>query len=532
VAQGYYALMLHAHLPFVRHPERDYFLEENWLFEAITETYLPLLQMFERLTREGVPFRLTMSITPPLVNMLQDSLLQYRYKRHMEKLIELAEKEKARTRDGREKIMANLYHRRFSTALDYYLHDINMDMIARFREFQERGVLDIVTCSATHTFLPLVKRQETIKAQLATARDCHRRAFGVNPVGIWLAECGFYPPLAPLLHQTGLVYFFAEAATFDTSDPQAVYGVHAPVTCREAPVAAFARDMEASSQVWHAKIGYPGDFAYREFYRDIGFDLDFDYIKPYIDPEGIRINTGIKYKSITGPTEDKQAYNPFTAIERASQHADHFLSNRIAQIQHLSRNMDRPPLVVTPFDAELFGHWWYEGPLFLEFLIKKMHYNQDVVAMVTPADYLERYPVNQQVSLPYSSWGEKGYADFWLSEPNAWIYQHLHTMEDRMVEMAVNHRGAQGTLARALNQCMRELFLAQSSDWAFIMRNATSVQYAERRTKNHINRFNTLYEQVKHGTIDEAYLAELASRDNIFPDIDFHWFLPEFQLHG
>lgn len=530
---GFYSLFLHAHLPFVRHPDHVYFLEENWLFEAISETYIPLLQMFERLMDEGVRFRITMSITPPLINMLQDPLLNYRYKRHLERLIELSEKEVFRTRkNSRLNIIASSYLRKFTNYHRYFNNDIKMRIIDKFAYFQNAGVLDIVTCTATHAFLPLVKRTETINALLATAVDTHKRSFGVSPNGIWLAECGYRPGLETLLHRHGIVYFFCEHTCMLYSDPCAMYGVFAPVVCDGAPVAAFARDIDASKQIWHAKTGYPGDFSYREFYRDIGFDLDIDYIRPYIHPDGIRINTGVKYHRITGNTGIKDIYDPFRAIERASVHAEHFMYERVAQIKKLAENMDRIPMIITPFDAELFGHWWYEGPLFLEFLIKKLFYDQNTIEMISPTDYLEYYPVNQEVSLPYSSWGENAYADFWLDETNSWIYSHLHIMEERIIELANRNRTADGVLKRALNQLLRELFLAQSSDWAFIIKNGTAVQYAVKRTKNHINRFNTLYEQIKANMIDQEYLCELEQKDNIFPNADFRHFLFDGGKYG
>lgn len=527
MSKGFYSLFLHAHLPFVRHPDHVFFLEENWLFEAISETYIPVLQMFERLVNDGVKFRITMSITPPLANMLKDPLLNYRYKRHLEKLIELSEKEVQRTKkDGKLNILASMYLRKFNNFHSYFTKSLKMDIIRKFKEFQEIGVLDIVTCTATHAFLPLVKREETVNALLATARDSHRDNFGIEPNGIWLAECGYRQGLENNLHKHGLIYFFCEHTCTIYSDPKAIYGSFAPVLCREAPVAAFPRDIHSSKQVWHAKTGYPGDSSYREFYRDIGFDLDFEYIKPYIHPDGIRINTGIKYYSITGKTSYKGIYDPFKAIETASGHAQHFVNERIKQMENLSSIMDRKPLILTPFDAELFGHWWYEGPIFLEFLIKKLFYDQNIIEMISPSDYLEYYPVNQEVSLPYSSWGENAYADFWLDEPNAWIYPHLHIMEDRIADLARKNPNAQGILRRALNQLLRELFLAQSSDWAFIIKNGTAVQYAEKRTKNHINRFNTIYEQIIHNTIDQEYLYEIELKDNIFPNADYRYFLP------
>jgi len=263
------------------------------------------------------------------------------------------------------------------------------------------------------------------------------------------------------------------------------------------------------------------DYDYREFYRDIGFDLEYDYIRPYIHPDGTRINTGIKYYRVTGPTHEKQPYIPANAREKAAIHAGNFMFNRTKQIEYLASILDRRPIVVSPYDAELFGHWWFEGPQWLDFLIRKIYYDQKTIRLITPSDYLEIYPKNQ-VSLPsLSSWGYKGFNEVWLEGSNDWIYRHLHQITRRMIELARRFPDASGNLRRALNQAAREVLLAQSSDWAFIMKTGTVVQYAVKRTKDHIERFLRLYDEILSGNINEEFLRSLEEKDNIFPDLDY-----------
>jgi 1,4-alpha-glucan branching enzyme len=287
-------------------------------------------------------------------------------------------------------------------------------------------------------------------------------------------------------------------------------------------VAAFARDVDSSRQVWSAKEGYPGDPHYRDFYRDIGFDLPMDYIGPYVHPEGHRLYTGVKYHAITHDRlHDKWVYDPDIARARAGEHAMHFRLERQKQAEGLFPQMDRPPIIVAPFDAELYGHWWYEGPIFLNDLFRQIHYNQDVIETLTPGDYLERHPTNQVATPSASSWGAKGYNEYWLNESNSWIYRHLHAAGERMVELAHRYPDADGLERRALNQAARELMLAQSSDWAFIMKTGTHVSYAERRTNEHILNFTRLYEDLGKGQVDEAALAQMEARNNIFPNVDY-----------
>jgi 1,4-alpha-glucan branching enzyme len=279
--------------------------------------------------------------------------------------------------------------------------------------------------------------------------------------------------------------------------------------------------MESSKQVWSAKQGYPGDYDYREFYRDVGFDLDYDYVRPYLHSDGNRVNLGIKYYRITGQTENKEPYKPSMAREKAASHAGNFMFNRQQQIEWLHDYLKIKPIIVSPYDAELFGHWWYEGPEWIEFLIRKIHFDQKTIRMITPWEYLERHPKLQVMSPSMSSWGWKGYSEVWLNGDNDWIYPHLHMMADRMVILAERYPDADGIAHRALNQAARELLLAQSSDWGFIMKTGTMVEYAHKRTKDHIARFDRLYNDIINSRINDQWLREVENRDNIFPDLDY-----------
>lgn len=524
---GYLCLMLHAHLPFVRHPEHEDMLEEYWLYEAITETYIPLIAMMERLVRDGVDFRLTMSLTPPLVSMLADNLLQRRYQRHIEALIELAEKEVARTAKHQREFYdaALMYRERFYEARRIFVEHYHSNLIEAFRNFQNAGVLEIATCSATHGFLPLMQEfPNAVRAQLAVGRQSYVEHFGRPPRGIWNAECAYFPGLDMALREQGIRYFFIDTHGILHADRRPVYGVHAPLYCHSG-VAAFGRDIESSKSVWSADEGYPGDFDYREFYRDIGYDLPHDYIAPYIHSTGMRMSTGMKYHRITGrPCElrDKQPYRPSVAAERAHAHAGNFMFNRERQVEHLAHQMDRPPIVVAPYDAELFGHWWYEGPTFLESLFRKIHFDSSRLDTITPSEYLDRYPINQIATPGFSSWGAHGYCDVWLEGSNDWIYRHLHKATRRMIQMANKCRlEADPIRMRMLNQASRELLLAQSSDWAFIMKTKTMVDYAVKRTQDHLLGFRDLWRMIEDGTENVEYLVDLEKRNNIFPNIDY-----------
>ncbi|HEX7714180.1 MAG TPA: 1,4-alpha-glucan branching protein domain-containing protein [Bacillota bacterium] len=525
--KGYLAIVLHAHLPFVRHPEYPDFLEENWYYEAVTETYIPLLKTFQELNESGIRYRITVSLSPPLVSMFKDPLLQQRYLKKIEQLIELAGKEVERTRwlpQFHEVALMYLEHFRFCHG--FFAEKCRCDLTTAFKELEQSGNVELITCGATHGFLPLMLNPAAVNAQIRQAVTYHTEVFNRRPRGIWLPECGFQPGVESALRDQGLRYFFTDAHGILHASPRPKYGVFAPIYTPSG-VAAFGRDLESSKQVWSANEGYPGDYDYREFYRDIGYDLEYDYIRPYLPSSGIRVATGMKYYRITGKTLDKQVYNPWIAREKAAEHAGNFMFNREKQIEYIRSIIDRSPIIVAPYDAELFGHWWFEGPSWLKFLIQKITYDQQTIKLTTGSDYLENYPRNQVAVPSMSSWGYKGYNEVWLEGSNDWIYRHLHKLADRMAELAAAYPNAQGDLRRGLNQAARELLLLQSSDWAFIMKTGTMVDYAVRRTKMHINRFNNLYDQIKYNRLELDYLNQLESKDNIFPNLQYDIYLPE-----
>ena len=521
--KGYVSFVLHAHLPFIHHPESEDYLEEQWLFEAISETYIPLLTNFEMLVNEGVDFRITMSLTPPLLCMLSNELLQNRYIKYLNQHIELASKEIERTKnDARLNELAKYYFDRYSNDLKVFKEKYNCNIINGFKHYQDIGVLEIITCGATHGYFPILyTTEQTVKAQIAVGVQTYEKFLGRKPRGIWLPECGYVPEADKYLKEFGIEYIITESHGILYANPAPVFGTFAPIISPKG-IIAFGRDIESSRQVWSSEIGYPGDFNYREFYRDIGYEADYDYIKPYIAHNGVRVHTGIKYYRITGKTENKDYYNIQWAKDSAEKQAGHFFDCRTKQIDFASKYTQNPPIILCPYDAELYGHWWYEGPYWLYVLFKKIYYDKSNFELITPSEYIDKFPVMQECSPCRSSWGAHGYSEVWLNGSNDYAHKHLHHLGEKMVELAHAFYNESDPLKiRVLNQCAREVLLAQSSDWLFIITNGTMVDYAKKRIKDHVGRFNKFYDELMNNAIDEAFLGYVEKQDCVFEDIDF-----------
>jgi len=525
---GYLALLLHAHLPFVRHPEHEDFLEEDWLYEAIQETYVPLLKMLRQMAAEEMPVRLTFTMTPPLCAMLRDPLLQDRAVRYLHRGIELAASEKERPgANDQERELAAFYEKRFRDALHFYDREIERDIVGAFAQLQAEGLVEIITCAATHGFLPLMEScPEAMRAQVMIGRDYHIDCFGSPPSGIWLPECAYVAGVEGLLQDANLRWFVIDAHGLMYGQPRPRFAIYAPCYTPTGP-AAFARDRDSSRQVWSAREGYPGDPAYRDFYSDVGQERELEYLQKFFGQEFQRRNTGLKYRRITSPGPEKELYRRDWAMGAADAHATDFLQARIAQVQHLRPMMGPyPPIILSPFDAELFGHWWFEGPEFLNFFLRKAVHDQEEFRLISPTEFLNAHPTAQIVRPSASSWGNKGYWEVWLDRSNSWIYPHLHAAARRMTEDARRlQKQPTPFQERMLRQMARELLLAQSSDWAFLMKVGTAKEYAEKRTRDHLLRFNRLHEELGSGVKESSILDSCEQRDNLFPDLNWRYYL-------
>lgn len=524
------ALVLNAHLPFVRKPEYDRFFEERWFFEVLTETYLPLLRMFRRLELDRVPFRLSLAISPTLLAMFTDRLLCTRYLDYLDLQIELGQKEVRRTtNDPVFAPLAKMYLEIYKRARDEFESLYGGEITRGFDYFSRKGWLELLTSGATHAFLPLYADiPEAIDAQVETAIIHHRAVFGKHPQGFWLPQLGWYRGLGEKLRAYNVTHTIVTTKGALLGTPVPFYGSFSPVRSPSG-MTVFIRDAGATRAVWSATEGYPAHPLYREFYRDIGYDLDTSYVSPYL--YGIEHGfTGFKYWAVTGRTEIKRPYEPAAAAAQAVVHAQEFLGDRKVQARSAAFWMhDSPPLIVCPYDAELFGHWWFEGIQFLEALFRSAARQAEdgQLRLVTLTEYLHEFPDNPESEPEFSSWAEGGYAEVWLDGKNDWVHPHVRKTIQRMRELAIRFPDQSGLRERMLNQAAREVLLAMSSDWMFLLRTGSSADFAARQIKESISNFIQIYEMLCANTVDTEWITTLEKRNNIFPYINYRIFAPK-----
>ncbi len=528
--KGYWSLVLHQHLPFIHHPEYDVPLEEQWFMEAVISVYTQLLNMFWRLEKDKVDFRITLSLTPSLLSMMQTPRLKERAARHIDECIALATRERDNSR-GKPwyNTIEQTLHRFWiaKTVFDAYEGDLTRG----YKDFQDMGKIEVITCAATHMILPLFKHiPESVDAQLDTAVKQYERVFGRAPRGFWLPENAFTPGVDKFLADNGIKWSLVSATGMNQGDTRSFFGTDGPVISPNG-VAFFGIDEETRASVWSREGGYPGHPNYKEWYRDLGYEADWDYLPEYFHTANVRRNTGIKYYRISkkgGSLGEKDYYNPMWAEGTAHEQAGQFVYYRGMKANHVQRTTNRKSMITSAYDAELFGHWWEEGPMWIESVMRKLLYDQQEVRPVTPSEYLGEHMTHQRMMPGASSWGKKDYFQTWVDnrsyQPNCWVYRHMYRLSQNMVDLATKYKNTENALLeRALNQAVRELFLAISSDWGFLIETGQAVRYSELRITVHAARARELMRQIENDCIDMTFLCTLEMADCIFAfgDMDF-----------
>lgn len=519
--QGAFALVLHTHLPYVRHPEHERPIEERWLHEAIVECYLPLLDALARLEADGVRTRVTMSLTAPLAEMLRDELLRARFDDHLVRLTKLVERVVSRRAYAPE-FDAALAHATESLAAARARWDaIGGDVVGALVAHARRGTVQLLACSATHAYLPgLLPRRASLRAQLRLGVAAFERQTGLPAEGMWLPECAYDPAFDADIAAVGVRATVVDGHALLRGTPRPPFGVHAPVVSPSG-VAFFGRDDASSRQVWAREVGYPGNFSYRDFYRDAGFDLGEEILEDQVGPFGTRLMSGLKVHRITDTSPRKLPYDPAEALAQAGRDAAHFVGVRRRQLADLRATMPVAPVVVAPYDTELFGHWWAEGPRFIEALFRELARVPEIGA-ATLAELLARRPAVAESTPSASTWGAGGYGEVWVDGANAELWRHVHHASREAELLVSTHRRATGLPGRALDLALREVLLLQSSDFPFIIHTGSMADYAWARVRAHTARVWRLSGIVTGATRapdDEAWVHDLDRRDAFLRDL-------------
>lgn len=532
----------------------------DWLNESACECYLPILGALERLKAEGIKPRWTINITPVLAEQLEDESFKAGFEEYCQEKIDAAHLDLRRFAsegplwmEGLSSFWITIY----SDALRKFKSKWNRSIVAAFKEFQDEGYIEIITCCATHGYLPLLGTEESVSAQIKLGVDTYEKHFGRKPRGIWISECAYRPKydwkqpvgagakpwprrgVDEYLKLWGLEYFFVDSHMIRGGEPLGTYGSQFPQLAElfarakrnyappaewrseyefyELPTGlkCFARDPQTTLKVWSGDHGYPGNEFYLEFHKQL-------YPGRH------------KYWRISQDKRDlgaKAPYDPYSAFEQIDNHANDFVNTLKNTLAYYKGLTERDGTLVAMYDTELFGHWWWEGPEFLYKVARSLH-KDGSVEMVSGGDMLDHHEPHGQITLPEGSWGEGGYHHIWLNEDNVWMWEKLYPLQKRFQFLA--QKLGNGPSKRVMQQAAREMLLAEASDWPFLISTRSARDYSEVRFLDHIARLSRLLDIAEmhqlNGELkpeDEAFLIECESKDAPFKDIDLdYWTLP------
>jgi 1,4-alpha-glucan branching enzyme len=566
---GSFTFILHSHIPYCRNAGRWPHGEE-WLHEAATESYLPLLMALYDLKKERHQFKLTIGLTPVLVEQLADPMVVKHLEEFLDEKIKRAQRDISRfekAREGHLAYLANFYLERLRQIQEAFQGKFHRNIVKSFKRLQDDGYIEIATSAATHAYLPLLERDSSIYAQLKIGTDNYKRHFDREPKSCWLPECGYRPAfyskyegssyvkpgLEQFLSPLGLRCFFAETHQIEGGEPvgkakEEVVGpygnipkryvvplkgfvepthktTYLPYWVQTPQVAVIGRNDRTGMQVWSSEWGYPGDFNYREFHKKDGI-------------------SGLQYWKVTGDKVDlayKDYYDPYWATQRVEEHSYHFSKIVEQSLINFYQEYGKFGIIAAAYDTELFGHWWFEGIDWMKKVFQHLS-KSEVVDLNTASEYIELYPPEDVLALPEGSWGIGGGHFTWKNVDNDWMLSISNKACLKMEQTVAKFPDADSELKQILNQAARELLLLQSSDWAFLVTTGQAKEYAVERFgyytdinnyRGHVGKFYRLIEIAESGNIDqcdEDLCRQFWEDDKVFPDIDYHIFRNREQL--
>jgi len=524
--QLYFSIIIYGHHPFVcPSPSGDTSEEEQDFFESLSETWLPLLGVLEALEKEALPFRLGLVLSPSLCYMFQDTRLLERYILWLDKRIDFGKKEIKRFAANEEmKALAEYYHLRDCCRKTALTEQYGMDILNAFGNFQKQGRLELLLTTATNAYLPFyTSTEEAIRAQIETSLIHHRKYFGKIPEGFWLPELGWTTGLGDYLSEYGFTYTITDTHALVTGNPPTETGFFYPVKTSSG-LAVFGRDSTALRDLYNHIASQSGN--YRSCH-DAGFELSARALKQFLGSGNSRCSTGYRYWT-NNPEKKNQSYNPETAAACAKSAAKVFFDLRLSRLEAAAQHLEKPISIFT-FNADNLFRQWFEGPVFLEALLRETD-SRESPCLRTPANYLSEIKQSsmQSVEPGFSSGLQNGYAEILLDASNDWIYRHIFRSIQRMVEMTERFSGDTGLKERALNQAARELLLAQSTDWPKALnpqyQGRISREYAEQELKGALRNFTTIYEALGSSHISTEWLTALERKHPFLPYINHRVF--------
>ncbi|TAL71103.1 MAG: DUF1957 domain-containing protein [Bacteroidetes bacterium] len=565
---GNYLLALHTHLPWVLHHGQSPH-GVDWLCEAVAECYIPLLNKFNELLDENILPKVTIDISPVLCEQLEHKDFKLIFEKYCSDKIESAQRDERNFTDwgynSHQVWLTKFWQKWYDDRKSNFIYSYHSSIVGAFKKLQDEGAIEVVSCAATHGYLPLLGFDKSINLQLKLAVENYDKYFGRKPRGIWLPECAYRPsyewksllPIHPFhiprlrpgieqfLSRFGLEYFFTDQNLTERAQPLGIFidydkekfidkhsmkENYPNITFKEMNLIPFnvsssektgygtsialTRHKNIAMQVWSGEVGYPGQADYLDFHKK-------------------HLDSMLRYWRVTDNKADmmyKTLYEPSWTQDKIDHQSNHFIHHVENTLNYFNKNSGKFGTLCTPFDTELFGHWWFEGPEFIKSVIKGLHHSP-YVKHATASEQIFRVKPSEVMSLPEGSWGENNNHDVWCNDENKWTWEaeyndelRLHSTLKQFPDRIINP-----VQTRILTQAMKELLLLQSSDWQFLIHTKSAKDYAEQRFSNHHSDFNKLCDlsdkakETELAADDVKYLTETEDRNSLFTELKLEW---------
>lgn len=572
---GNFNLVLHTHLPWVlNHGAWPH--GEDWLYEAVAECYVPLLNVFNDLVAEGIPPRVTLDISPVLCEQLAHPDMPAKFINYCNEMIAAAKKDKDDFSqwgyDAHHIYLTEFWANWYTERRDDFIKKYDKNVIGALKSLQDKDAIEIMTCGATHGYFAILGTEESIEMQVITAINNYEKHFGRKPRGMWLPECAYRPayewhsyiPVNPFHHKRlrpgveqilfehNIDYFITDQELLDNSYPIGRFEddektdfmpinrldyIPKPWNFDKNPLrlhlaassekvefgyaAAFTRHRDIAMQVWSGEVGYPAEADYLDFHKK-------------------HMASKLRYWRVTDKKADmmyKTLYHPDWVFHKLDMQANHFIHQIENTINYHHNQTGIFGTLCAPFDTELFGHWWFEGPEFIRMVLKGLN-NSPWVNSATLSEQYDRVKPKEVMRFPEGSWGENNNHDVWMNSDTEWTWECIYNNEYRFSRILNKYPidSMNKVMTRIMKQAMRELLLLQASDWQFLIHTWSARDYAEQRFFYHHNDFNRLcdlankyYNSSKLDSHDEQYLEQCEKRNAVFTEIELSsWRQPDF----
>lgn len=514
-------LVICGHQGYIRHidEDRDYGPENDILFSAISQTYLPLVNLLNKLKDDGISFKISLVLSPILCSLLSDAIIQEQYIQWLDRRIAFGEKEVLRLK-GDSLLLKNAeacLEKAKQDKIDFE-ECYNRNLLREFSRLAKSGNVELLATAGSYAFLPHYSDMtEVLNAQIETGIYSHKYFFGSAPEGFWLPYMGYSDGIEKNLRSYGINYTILDSHGILFSKETPDFGIFKPVRSNNSLVL-FARDEETPSDIENPEFGYMNNPVYKAQNRDVCFELSSSEIMDFIPENKARANSLYRYWA--REKENSVVYDKSIALEQAKKDAISFLTAKNNKLNEAAKLVDGDVSLVCTLDASVLGQDWAEGIYWLENVIRENKESSFVSCSSLIVNQFKLPKITPYVSANSGT----GYGEDLLDSSNSWMIRYTRKMGERMVDLAERFPSDTGLKARLLNLGAKELMLAQSAEWPKMIHDGNFPEYVEDYFKSCVLAFTAVFDSLGSNTVSTEWLTSLEKKHCLFPWMNYRIF--------